>query len=597
MSEITIPDSPRDLGIPKDTWRDGQREAVREVLNAFLNGAKYVMLSAPTGAGKSVIAAAVQKMLAKSGGSGEGRSVALTHTIQLQQQYIETLPDAAVITGRGNYDCELPDDHIARLGFPRLSAEDAPCSSGDGCDSHLNRRGGCGYYAQFWDAADAPMVTMNYAYASRIMKQEWFSTGERDPITDKKIVMRNPFRRSLLVADECHLAEKAIVESAGIKLNVKLLRDLGIDLPHPATRQRVLEGRSYKEYETTGVWAAWAAKVIATVEEGIEHEEGRTEYLIAKKDERSMEELAIVRYKMKRLNALLEGLRTLAGIDALRYDEWSIKRETMSNGMVTNVIAQPLWGWSVAQESLWQWFDKVLLMSATPGDPAIERIKLGIPESQFVFIERASVFPVKNRPVYFWPVAKLSYSSTDADWSQIARAIAQIAGSGQWAERKGLIHSGSKANAAKLVTMLNALTGSKRFFTHGSAKGEAQVALDVYKRSPEPLVLVTASFTTGLDLPYLIGWQVIAKVPYGSLADEMTARRRAFKDSNGVDFGQRVYQSEAMNTVVQAAGRIVRAQDDTGPTFIVDANYAMLHRMAWKPAFYAEAYQQLSMAD
>jgi Rad3-related DNA helicase len=596
VSEIVIPDSPRDLGIPKDSWRDGQRETVREVLDAFLSGKKYVMLSAPTGAGKSVIAAAVQKLLARAGGSGEGRSVALTHTIQLQQQYIETLPDAAVITGRGNYDCDLPIDHIARLGFPRLSAEDAPCSTGDGCDSHLNRRGGCGYYSQFWDAADSPMVTMNYAYAARIMQQEWFSTGERDPQSGNKIVMRNPFRRSLLVADECHLAERAIVEAAGIKLNVKLLRELGIDLPHPATRQRVLEGRTYKEYETTGVWSAWARKVDDVVTEGIEHQEGRAEYLVAKKDERSMEELALVRVKTKRLRALSDALKVMANIDALRYDEWSIKRETF-NGYPTNVVAQPLWGWTVAQESLWQWFDKVLLMSATPGDPAIERIKLGIPEDKFVFIEVPSVFPVKNRPVYFWPVAKLSYTSTDADWSQIARAIAQIAGSGQWAERKGLVHSGSKANATKLVAMLNALTGSQRFFTHGSAKGEAQAALELYKRSPDPLVMVTASFTTGLDLPYLIGWQVIAKVPYGSLADEMTARRRAFKDANGVDFGQRVYQSEAMNTVVQAAGRIVRAQDDTGPTFIVDANYAMLHRMAWKPAFYAEAYQQLSMAD
>ena len=600
MSDFTIPASPRDLGIPKDEWLEGQRETIEEVLNAFLSGTKYVMLSAPTGSGKSVVAAAVQKLLARSGGSGEGRSVALTHTIQLQQQYRETLPDAAVITGRGNYACELPQDHIARLGFPDLTAEDAPCSSGEGCDAGLNERHGCGYYAQWWEAADSPMVIMNYAYASRVLQQDWFSAG-RDPLSGKKRAIPNPFRRSLLVADECHLAERAVVEAAGIKLSVKLLNDLGIQLPSEYTRQRITEGRAVKEYETTGVWVAWAGDALEVVKKAIDATKDTIGFLTANRESiEAIEKLPVMRYRLKRLTTLHDNLVTLASIDALRYDEWLIRRDKVHGSaidFVVTVTAQPLWGWTVAQSMLWQWFDRVLLMSATPGDPEIERIKLGIPKEEFAFIERPSIFPVQNRPVFYWPVAKLSYNSGPEDWNRIAAAIVQVAGSGQWAERKGLVHSGSKANARKLVDLCNRLTGSTRFFTHGDKKGEAAAALDLYKRSPDPLVMVTASFTTGLDLPYLIGWQVIAKVPYGSLADEMTARRRAFRDANGVDFGQRVYQSEAMNTVVQAAGRIVRARDDSGPTFILDGNYAMLHRLAWKPNFYVEAYRQLSLAD
>lgn len=597
MTDIFVPDSPRDLGLPKDSWLPGQKETVVAVLEAFIGGKKYVMLGAPTGAGKSLVAAAVQKLLARSGGGAGGRSIALTHTIQLQQQYIKTLPDAAVITGRGNHDCDLPKDDNARIGFTNLSAEDAPCSTGDGCSLGLNRRGGCSYYDQFWKAADSPMVTMNYAYAARILQQDWVSTGERD-VDGKRVAIRNPFRRSLLVADECHLAEKAIVEANGVRINVRLLSDLGVKLPAEYTRQRVTEGRAVREYETTGVWVAWAIDAKDKVVEAITRVDTRIEYLTGKFDNtpKATEELVLERIKMKRLNALLSALTTTGNIDALHYEAWRVKREKQPNGTVTAVVVQPLWGWSVAQETLWQWFDKVLLMSATPGDPDIERIKLGIPKDEFVFIERPSFFPKANRPVIFWPVAKLSYSSGPEDWEQIANAIQNIATSGQWAERKGLVHSGSKVNARRLVAMLNARVPGKRFFTHGDNRGDAAAALESYKRSPEPLILVTASFTTGLDLPYIIGWQVIAKVPYGSLADEVTASRRAFKDAKGIAFGQRVYQSEAMNTVVQAAGRIVRTADDSGPTFILDGNYAILHRLAWKPAFYTEAYRQFSVA-
>lgn len=592
MSDFKIPDSPRDLGIPKDKWLEGQRETVEAVLDAFMSGTKFVMLSAPTGSGKSVVAAAVQKLLSQAGGSGEGKSVALTQTIHLQGQYQETLPDAAIITGRSNHPCALSEGHAARLGFPNLTAEDAPCAGGSGCDEGLNIPHGCSYYAQWWEAAESPMVIMNYAYATRILQQDWFSGGYNAE-TGRKVSMHNPFRRSLLVADESHLAERALVEAAGVKLNVRLLTSLNIALPPEFLRERVTEGRSVKEYEATGVWVAWATEAAAVVEDKLKH---LSDELGAATARKAMEKVAQLRVEQKRLTTLFTNLTTLSDIPKLRYSEWLIRRDRAFGKQVTSVTALPLWGWSVAQPLLWQWFDRVLLMSATPGDPEIERIKLGIPKEDFVFIERPSLFPVENRPVFFWPVAKLSYSSSPEDWENIAKAIVQIATSGHWVNRKGLVHSGSKANARKLVDMCNRLTGSKRFFTHGDEKGDAAGALEAYKRSTEPLVLVTASFTTGLDLPYLIGWQVIAKVPYGSLADEVTSKRRAFKDANGVDFGQRVYQSEAMNTVVQAAGRIVRTRDDTGPTFILDGNYALLHRLAWKPKFYVDAYKQLSLA-
>ncbi len=253
----------------------------------------------------------------------------------------------------------------------------------------------------------------------------------------------------------------------------------------------------------------------------------------------------------------------------------------------------PLWGWTQAEQRLWRYFDRVLLMSATPGDPNIERIKLGIPANEFLYIERPSIFPIVNRPIYYLPTAKLNYQSSEHDWRRVATVIQQVAD--QFPERKGLIHSGSAKNASHLVELLNEMfPGNNRYFTHDKAsKLSREQALEQFTVADAPLVLISASFTTGLDLPYIIGWQVIAKVPFGSLADEVTARRRSFIAADGYKFGQAVYQAEAMNTIVQAAGRIVRAPDDQGPTFILDGNYAMLHAQAYKPKFYTDAYQKV----
>ena len=112
-----VPETPSDLGLPFTDWRKYQREAVQDVLRAYEEGYKVVLLSAPTGSGKTIIGAAVGRML-------RGKALFLSHTIRLQQQQLRTLPDARLAMGRSHFPCIMTD----LMGNPvDMTAEVAPC--------------------------------------------------------------------------------------------------------------------------------------------------------------------------------------------------------------------------------------------------------------------------------------------------------------------------------------------------------------------------------------------------------------------------------------------------------------------------------------
>ena len=238
--EHLCPETPGELGLDAPSWWSGQRDTIELIVAALLEK-KYVMAGIPTGGGKTIIASAVQRILGHvGGGQWGGDSLALTHTIQLQKQYQRTLKDAKVITGRSNHPCELPMDDEHRIGYDEkvpLTADEAPCNGGP-CPADLKGPNGCAYYKQWWEAARSPMVVMNYAFATRILRQEYFAGEDGEP-------MANPFRRTLLVADECHLTESdhgvsglQVVERSGRRPGCSSERE------HEDSRRGVSDGSS-----------------------------------------------------------------------------------------------------------------------------------------------------------------------------------------------------------------------------------------------------------------------------------------------------------------------------------------------------------------
>lgn len=537
--EQSCPPRPSDLGItiPGDTWWPGQRETIDRIVSAFWQH-KYVLANIPTGGGKTIVATAVQRIL-------QANALCLTSTIQLQKQYQETMPWATLATGKANYPCGRGDDDPLMRLFGKMSAKD--CEDYGGCEKGKREERGCAYYDMIDKASMTPQVIMNYAYALRLLQSKYIGGVE------------NPFRRKLLIADEGHSVEDAIVDATSISLWPKTCKAAGLP-PWP---------KSDEVY----AWVAWATD---SVDAARKWQEDATEQVSEGAATRDSE-LEVEGYKWFRRATMLR--ETISQLHRLDPTGWAV-----SPG-VQETKLRPLWAWSVAASRLWTHFDRVLVMSATLGEPKSLMTKLAIPSDQSIYIDVASTFPIVNRPVFYFPTVKVNRDTDSDEWYVVADAIKHIANMPRLREENAIVHTGSY----KIVNALRPyLEDDSRFAFQTSGQTKEQMILELRDHMSGPLIVLSPSLTTGVDIRTL-RWQAIVKVPFGDLGDPITRLRREYEREDDRLFGRRNYDEESLNRVVQAAGRVVRTPTDWGVTYILDANFWGLYKRTYSPGFFQEA--------
>lgn len=146
--------SPRTLGLPFDDWRPGQRLAIRTAQYAKTT---HVVINAPTGSGKSTIAAALPML------TPERRHVTLTATKGLEDQYTRTFKDLVDLRGMANYECLAARDEFRKyFGVKRrhVGCDEGPCHDGENCSLKEN---GCLYYDARRLFLSSPAGLTNYS--------------------------------------------------------------------------------------------------------------------------------------------------------------------------------------------------------------------------------------------------------------------------------------------------------------------------------------------------------------------------------------------------------------------------------------------------
>jgi Rad3-related DNA helicase len=158
-------------------------------------------------------------------------------------------------------------------------------------------------------------------------------------------------------------------------------------------------------------------------------------------------------------------------------------------------------------------------------------------------------------------------------------------------EEKGLVHAHSYAIAERLVARLEDMGVGARVRAHDSDTRDD--ALAAWKREDSNAVFVSVKMEEALDLKdELCRWQVICKAPYPNTRDSRVARR--------LEDGQwGWYYRAALRTVIQAAGRVVRAPDDHGATYLADSSLLDLFDRARAdvPDWFAEQVDAMTRPD
>ena len=138
---------PVDLGLPAKftEFRENQLELSAKICAST----KYCyMVDAPTGTGKSLIGATVQRLMEKN-------VVYLCTTKQLQRQLLADFPYARTLMGRSNYPCLK----FAKM-YPHVTAEECSDKEMDPCD----RKSSCPYMVAKKEALGAPLAVLNMSY-------------------------------------------------------------------------------------------------------------------------------------------------------------------------------------------------------------------------------------------------------------------------------------------------------------------------------------------------------------------------------------------------------------------------------------------------
>jgi len=445
-----------------ESFRPYQLETALKVKAAFDRGKKFILVQAPTGIGKTLIAVLVAAML-------ELQMRYTCHSKQLQAQFCRDFPDAVELLGRNNYVC-LKNPSL----FPQLSAELCTANSPHCKTCELAKQGcepdpegkcpcreDCPYLVQKRLALNADIAVLNAAYLLRVLNYG----GGFSPIP-------------LLTLDELELMEGTLLGTIEITFTDRFMEKFGLLPPKYKTkpeswRERAPEWLKVVEQRINQLQNAWGIDDLVSLRQ-LEQKKRQLQFFIREVD-----------------------------------DTWVFDGTTF----------KPIWVSRYAEKYLWQHADRVLGMSATISPWRQLCRDLGIDTSQVEFIDTPPVFPTERRPVHYQPAANMNHGTKDAELPSLVAALDKILE--RHPNQKGLVHCVSYHNVNQILKLTRY---PERIITHRESDRQSQ--LYHFMGSSEPLVLLSPSMERGIDLPYdHCRFIVIAKMPFPYLGDPQVSAR------------------------------------------------------------------------
>lgn len=518
----SVPDKPNELdGIPDryTKWRPYQRDSIQFTLNEWNRPRKIVVLDAPVGFGKSIVAIAASTLF-------DEKTVYLCSTLQLQNQIAKDFPHCIPFYGRDNYSC-------IRYSTKELTA--AHCTNSV---LECPKKKECEYMRvrnAVWHGKTR-LIVANYA----LYLTEVNGPGKLEKYTT-------------VIMDEADTAESHLMNYVSVKLTQKQLEACKISPPRYKTK-----------FES---WLAWVEPTLNSV--GLE--------------------LMLIEDKIERAVGSTSGPSLELLQDKIAYSRLSSKlnifKEAVDETWVSELDKETEWEFKPSRVNkcshyLLDHSEKILAMSGTILSARDWGYDLGIKET-ISYKSVPSTFPVERRPIFVIngePMGKKQMNSMT--FFNTVNTIDNIID--KYPYDKGLIHT---VNYKLSEYISEHSRHQDRIIGHG--KKNREQSLKRFMNTDYPLVLISPSYTRGVDLAHNMGrFQIITKLAFPDLGNEQINKRRWTGKS-----GERWYLLLTMRDLCQAVGRIMRAEDDWGHTYILDARFRRfyLQMKEYFPSWFTEA--------
>ena len=498
---------------------------------------KYFLVEVPVGGGKSPLALTMSAWLSNN----KGWATILTPQKILQKQYEESFDEELIgsMYGKANYECSMKKTN---------------CDIGDSIKPKCKQ---CPYKDNFNSAKAKPNVVLNYKIA----------------LLFAMIGVEFIANRRLMVFDECHTLENHLTEFLAVTVSERMSKRYGVAWKSPKTLPEAIYFLTERYMPALQDHIGEVGREVTDINNRAERGES-----ISKQEAELLKEYESMLEQHGRLENLTSmPLSELQEQYVFIPDKTFFRFKELYGARIFNSLVRPL-------------ADKFLFMSSTILDKDEYCRDLGIDPAKAAFISMDSEFEVDNRPVMFMPTMKMTYGwdgpDKAAERREMVKAIQSLC-KDHHADQSGVIHTGSFQVAKWLVQELRGKIPQK--ILHHNPEGEMtrdQVIKDFTSGTGGLKLLISPSVTEGLDLKDdLARFNIIAKTPYPFLGDAWVKARMEKSAS--------WYTRQAMISVIQACGRVVRSKTDWGYTYILDSSFASLFsRIKYKtPKWWKNGYE------
>lgn len=588
--------------------RDVQKKVLLEMEEA-LKTFDYIVVEAPTGAGKSPIVTTTALYL--------GSSYINTASLLLQDQYLRDFKWLRTIKGKSNFECIDPvteqlkqiriqemkmqksldgDGETRRLAFIKsledktLGCHEAPCCfkgnykctvKPKASDYEIEYEGTikekiiepqlpmfgdsavpwCHYFNQKNKGMLASHTVMNYKW--------FFSIYFSNP---KEFTERH---RELLVFDEAHSIENEIMDFIGFTLSRQYLENLEKNvlneevLKHCSINLKDLQLPT-ENVENIDTWIAFLDKTHIWMDSVYRYYTHLMEDSSKDLDESLISSIETAKTKIEQLvgNMILDKTNWIIDVRSEYYDKTKIK----------DVRIYPIEAGKYIRPIL-DIAEKKLFISATILDKEVFCKIIGVHSDKVKFIRiNESPFPVENRPIYAWNLGQMSYKNMSSLLPAIASNVDAIMS--KYPAQKGIIHTTSYAQCEYIQKHISWTNRDRLLITGGH--GVKQSDIIKQHEASDNTVLLSPSLHQGVDLNEdLSRFQIIVKIPFPDLSDKRIALKMK-RDYNW-------YKLQTILRFIQSVGRSVRSESDYADTFVLDSNFKQLANSKMMPQYIRDA--------
>jgi Rad3-related DNA helicase len=568
------------------TPRPIQLQALQHIEESLSNGYHNIVISAPTGVGKSYIAVCLALAFKEAD--------ILTATVQLQEQYLRDFKFIRPLMGRKNFTCPIYEKPCSIVPTVRCKGMKRTVGNGNGSSSGNN--GSSNGSVGDDDDVEGEGNGSSNGFTSYIIpecslyptrddikriyvlnkgtsdEQVTFNAGYRlcEYYIQKYLAYRSSFRiinyheyftlvnnfasknklsTKLLICDEAHMLEEKVIDFYNVSIDSKLL--------NPLHKNGLIDQNLTVEYKEED--KEYYKQLLATITKGYKDLLNITAELIGRSSLHESEKrkltfkLAEYEEKLQRLTIVQEMLKWYP--DNFIVDAVVNKKKNMVVKLLPLNISpflRPV-------------FDRVryrIFMSATIDYPMLKR-ELGLEDADTILIDLPSPFPVENRKVMLINAYTLNKENmhNERTLMQVSSVVDSLMNKHQ--NEKGLILTTSYELAGNIFRYSN--NKHRLLLTKDMS---AKEVLEKHART-NASVLLTPTMWEGVDLrDDLCRFIIIAKTPYPSLADKRT-KVKAERDKDW-------YYSVTLMRLIQGCGRGVRHDKDYCITYILDSNATWL---------------------